>query len=422
MNAAGHLSPAEAAALLHPESGLTAAARLDLSDHAAGCAECRALLDGVRAANRAAAGSPADLARVFSGLIEAGRQEADSTPEAWLGEEEFTGGALPAYTREERAEMRRWQTRLDDFAEERFEPGGTLDPGKETPRRRAMSGRETTGGSPWWLRLFSWPGLTLAGGIAVLILATVLAVPRARRPEAGRLAATGSPRVRADIEDGPVEVRANGGVEGIASLPSDLRDAVLETVRRGAAPGALLGTLTRGGSPVAATPAADRDPRDAVPLSPVRTSVETDRPVFRWQSPGKGTTAAAVEVRVQPSAGGEALRSGPLPAGTTQWTPSAPLARGALYRWQVWPATADRPNAVPDPGTRPGSVFKILSADARARLEALRAGAAGRSHLTLGVAYAREGLREEAAREFQALREHNAQSALAQRLLASVEG
>ncbi len=253
----------------------------------------------------------------------------------------------------------------------------------------------------------------------VLVMAAALSHPRnlARGPVAMQ-----TPTSPTELKDGPVQVSADGTLEGLAAIPADLREAVVETIRRGAAPGALLGKLTRGGGPGTPVSPGDptlTDPTAAVPLSPVGTSVETDQPTFRWKSPAAPT---AVEVVVRPSAGGEEIRSVPLAVGSTEWVPPGPLPRGALYRWQIIPVSADGQEANSASAGKPGMVFKVVSADTHARLEILRSGSSGRSHLTLGVAYAREGLREESAREFHALEESNTRSTLARRLVTSLEG
>ncbi len=411
MNPAGHLDPEEAAAYERHDGTLSVAERLAISDHAAACAVCRALLAGAQAA-------PPDLARVFAKLIEDGRQEEAPTQESWTGAEEFVS-ALPAPTAAEREETRTFAARMSDFEQEQFVPGGTLGAAAKTGRREPVA-VAVVGGSGWWQRLFSWQGLTLAGAVAAVVLAAVIAVPRSgRQPRAGSVAVVQKTAPRAaDLVDGPVQVSADGVLGGLASIPADLRDAVAETVRRGAVPGALLGKLTRGGGTETNTQATAMVDGLAVstPVSPVSTSVETDQPVFRWKA------ASPVQIVVRPSAGGEEMRSVPLPTGTVEWTPPTPLPRGALYRWQIVSMTPEGEVVTKGEGARAGVVFKVLSADAHERLEALRTGASGRSHLTLGVAYAREGLKEESAREFHALQEGNAQSVLAKRLVDSLEG
>lgn len=411
MNPAGHLSPAEAAAFVRRD-GLTAAERLAISDHAAACAACRALVAEARGGQGAEA--KPDLARAFGGLIEAGRQEENPARESWLGAEEFSV-SLPELQPAEREVVRALETRMSRFEREEFVPGGTFAPAsREAVAKRVV----TTENGGWWQRLVSWQGLTLAGALAAVVLALAVAVPPGMHTKFYGPAAMLKSAPKAELVDGPVQVGADGTLRGLAAIPAELRDAVLETVRRGAAPGALLGKLTRGGGPRPALAAAENDPTAPRAVSPVGTSSETDQPTFRWQA----GTPTALEIVVRPSAGGEEVRSLPLPAGTEEWTPPTPLTRGALYRWQIVAVAPEGQETETAAGTKPGAVFKVLSADAHDRLEALRGGPSGQSHLTLGVAYAREGLKEESAREFRALQEGNARSVLAKRLVDSLEG
>ncbi len=378
-----HLSPAQAAA--YPNRQLPPAERLALSDHLAACEACRASVAGNRE-------QTASAPRVFAGLIAAAR-EADGPPpdEAWRGDT-----ALPPCTPEELAERREFEATMAAFEPERFAPGDTLRAETAgTGRRRSV--RSGSGG--WW----GWLTVPGALGLAAAVIVAVLLV----RGGPGLPGRSGGHA--AELVDGPLTIRTDGGLDGMLSLPAELRDAVLETVRRRAAPGALLGTVTRGD---ASTPETDAMPTGAealAPESPVGV-VESDRPVFRWNA----EKSVGVQVSIQPSAGGDFILSGPLPPGSREWTAPRPFERGRLYRWQVVRSAGS--------ATRPWSArFKVLPSEAHARLEALRAGPAGRSHLALGVAYAREGMHAQAREEFQRLENGNARSTLAQQLRTSAE-
>jgi hypothetical protein len=103
---------------------------------------------------------------------------------------------------------------------------------------------------------------------------------------------------------------------------------------------------------------------------------------------------------------------------TTHWTVTAPLPRGGIYRWQVTAIKDGKAVRAPKPPATEAK-FKVLESRKILELNKLEGLAAG-SHLLLGVAYAREGLLEEAERELQSLVKDNPQSALANKLLMSL--
>lgn len=148
-------------------------------------------------------------------------------------------------------------------------------------------------------------------------------------------------------------------------------------------------------------------------LGPVAKVVETDQPDFRWQ-PLAGATSYTVMVY---DANFSRVTASPSLAGT-QWRPPQPLARGAVYSWQVKAMKDGREIAVPEPPA-PEAKFKILERSKADELEGARRQFAN-SHLTLGLLYARSGMLNEAEREFHALAEANQTSPLARKLLRTV--
>ncbi len=147
-------------------------------------------------------------------------------------------------------------------------------------------------------------------------------------------------------------------------------------------------------------------------LTPVGVVVEEDRPALRWRSmPG----ARHYVVTVSNERGGALVKSPPL--STTEWAPP-PLSRGKTYLWEVTAHTASGATTAPQPPA-PEARFRVLD---RASLEALREArrSPSRSHLVLGVVYARAGLLEDAERELQALATLNPNASLPDRLLADL--
>lgn len=135
-------------------------------------------------------------------------------------------------------------------------------------------------------------------------------------------------------------------------------------------------------------------------LSPVGVVIADDRPTFRWE-PLEGATAYRVEISDSPSR--EPVRSSPLAATTTEWTPPKALPRGKVYSWVVI-ATVDVKEIVSPDASLLEARFKVLDDEKAKELNLLKH--AG-SHLALGVFFAREGMIAEAEKEFQTLAERN---------------
>ncbi len=125
--------------------------------------------------------------------------------------------------------------------------------------------------------------------------------------------------------------------------------------------------------------------RIAAPLAPI---VRERQPRLAWTSrdPAEGFV-----VHLERLSSGALLSSPPLPAAARSWQPPAPLVPGAIYEWQVQAmqggAAVDQAPKPPEPEAR----FQVLDAAAE---KALRE--ATGSELSIGMAYARAGLVQEA--------------------------
>jgi hypothetical protein len=149
--------------------------------------------------------------------------------------------------------------------------------------------------------------------------------------------------------------------------------------------------------------------------APARAVTADDRPTFRWAAmPG----ATSYRVYVGDPDNNEVANSGELSPSVTEWTPGAPLARGKVYTWAVIAKVNGKDVISPAP-SQAEMRFKVLSADAHNELKSLQNNT--RSHLALGVFYARAGMLDEAEREFRALVRLNPTSPLAAKLLRSVQ-
>ena len=199
----------------------------------------------------------------------------------------------------------------------------------------------------------------------------------------------------------------------LAGLPADLRHRVEQAARTGTvefaltpanlrpAPGTLAGT-----SP---------DSSSLRQLSPVGQVVRETRPILRW-TPRDGASSYVIYL-VATAKGASVLRQ-EVPASATAWTPTAPLARGEIYEWQVEARhdgeLLDRAPRPPAPEAR----FQMLDQARAAELDQVEKRFA-RDPLILGTAYARAGLEAEAVRQFDLLEKAHPDSPVAERLLQS---
>ncbi len=146
-------------------------------------------------------------------------------------------------------------------------------------------------------------------------------------------------------------------------------------------------------------------------VSPVGVLVEDDRPVFKWK-PMDGATGYVVEivdVEFRPVAQSHRLDS-------TEWTIENNLKRGQIYMWQVKAIRdeekiANRSNGI--------GKFMVISDKKFNELRAARK--KYDSHLEMGIYYLKEGLLEEAKREFESLRSKNPSSKLVNNLYRRVQ-
>lgn len=149
-------------------------------------------------------------------------------------------------------------------------------------------------------------------------------------------------------------------------------------------------------------------------LSPGRTVIINDRPSFEWERlPG----ATSYRVYVGDLKGHEVAKSEELSPDRTSWTPAASVKRGEIYSWAV-AAVVDGKEVFSPGAAAPEMKFQILSSHSLQELNQLRK---ARSHLALGVFYARVGLLTDAEQELQELIRLNPTSTVAINLLRSVQ-
>lgn len=148
-------------------------------------------------------------------------------------------------------------------------------------------------------------------------------------------------------------------------------------------------------------------------LGPRGEVVESDRPVFRWRllEGADGYTVKVFDQNFNVVAQSQALNA-------TTWRPMQPLARGAVYSWQVTAVKEGQEVKAPRPPA-PQAKLKVLDAGTAAELRTAREQQPV-SHLALGVLYARAGMLEQAERELNALLRANPESEVARKLQADV--
>jgi hypothetical protein len=210
---------------------------------------------------------------------------------------------------------------------------------------------------------------------------------------------------------GTITLNKEGNVTGLGDVPpetkSDIATAlVAEKIERPA----VLNSLTPDSTTLRGTG------NKGAPFtlkSPGRTVIIENSPVFKWE---QLSGASAYRVYVLDPRGRQVAKSEDLPSSITEWNPSAPLDRGNIYSWVVI-AVVDGKEIVSPGVAAPAMKFQVLSANDLQKLDRLKR---TRSHLVLGVFYAKVGLMAEAESEFQELVRLNPDDKIVKKLLRSV--
>jgi anti-sigma factor RsiW len=252
------------------------------------------------------------------------------------------------------------------------------------------------------LRKFARPRRAWIAAVAAVAAAAVIGftVLILQRP---------APQVVTRAQPLAVALRDGGGVIGIdrngafrgATVSGDVakRAAALLSHPDLASPAALTGLIAAPGQlrGTATSP-------DLAVVSPVGVAVVEARPQFVW----RGESNAAYEVIVVDDAGNE-LRGD---ASTDHWTPTADLARGRTYTWQVSTTIGGRRVVAPSPPDPP-ALFRVVD---QSTADAV---AAAPSHLIAGMLAYDAGALADARREFEQLAAANPDSPIPPKLIAS---
>jgi Putative zinc-finger len=212
-------------------------------------------------------------------------------------------------------------------------------------------------------------------------------------------------------ELGTVTVDKGGNVTGLDEISQNTRQEIGEALLAGN----IKAPATQ--AELAVGPIILRGPNNSPTFrlrSPTRTVIISDRPSFEWE---KLSRATSYRVLVGDLRGHEIAKSEELPADQTSWTPPTSLKRGEIYSWEV-EAAVDGKKIVSPGRSTPQMKFKILSASSAQELEQLKT---ARSHLALGIFYAREGMVAEAEHEFQILVRENPRTTVLKKLLSQIQ-
>lgn len=215
------------------------------------------------------------------------------------------------------------------------------------------------------------------------------------------------------LNDGQLKVDDKGNLTGAENLSPAARNSIKQSIQTGriSAP-----TYALGGS--GGVLMGGNNSESGVPFgleTPIGKVIKENQPILRWKAlkDAESYSVAVVDEKFNVVA-----ESGKL--ATTSWKPSKPLPRGANYSWQVTATKTDGTETVSPSSPAPQARFRVIEQnffDEISRLEK----SANRSHLALGVLYAKAGLKREARAEFEKLVKKNPNSPIAQQLLQNVK-
>jgi len=208
-----------------------------------------------------------------------------------------------------------------------------------------------------------------------------------------------------------ITVDKSGNVAGLDDVPAPTRDEIAKVLlsERLEQP-AILKEL--GGQEGALRGSTNAQPFKLI--SPSRRVIVTDRPTLKW---AKAVGASSYQVYVNDRAGNQVARSEQLPPDRAGWTLPKPLKRGEIYAWTVVAVVGDKEIVSPD-ASSPEMKFRVLSTSSLLQLNELLK---TRSHLALGVFYAREGMSAEAQHQFEILVRDNPGSRQTNKLLRQIQ-
>jgi hypothetical protein len=253
---------------------------------------------------------------------------------------------------------------------------------------------------------FRWPRLLWIPALATALLGILLW----RHPDASKNVPA-PPPVVAQLRDGSgtFQLDSNGVLHAPSTLDAPDQMALTEALKSRSLP------LAAMPSDLAAPPGTllgPSKPDEFSPLAPLSITVYTDRPQFRWQGLEGALT---YELQIFDAEFRDVDASGKIQA--TEWTPVKPLARGALYQWQVNAYRAHDSTRTPTPPA-PDARFRVLNSESFQKIEAARA---MQEHFLAAILLAKAGMKEETRKEMDAVAVLNPGSELVKAIAAGLD-
>lgn len=211
------------------------------------------------------------------------------------------------------------------------------------------------------------------------------------------------------LKDGAQDISIDqaGNVTGLPPLPVDSQQAVKEALT--GEPLNRPTVLDEVASADVSVRAPTGNEKRITILSPASAVILQDRPTLRWTP---STTAEAYRIEIADESFRRVAQSEDLPSTNERWTPPA-LKRGQVYTWTIRALNKGGELSALTSQRK----FKVLSEDRILELNQLKT---RKSHLALGLFYAREGMIAEAEREFGILVKQNPDSTVAKKLLKEI--
>jgi hypothetical protein len=217
----------------------------------------------------------------------------------------------------------------------------------------------------------------------------------------------------AELNDSGTVIRLEGEtLTGLDDAPSELRSLAVMAMQTAKAPSLSHQNLKGETSTMMSGSARTR----AFSLAkPVGVVIEDQRPLLEW-TPAEHAISYTVEIKNLRSR--RVFSSGSIPG--THWRPDVALPRGTTFTWEVRARLSDGREVSEPAPPAPAAMFRVVSNADEVALKAARE-FKPRSHLLLGLTYAKVGLVDAARDELSALLTENPKSALASHLLESVD-
>lgn len=214
------------------------------------------------------------------------------------------------------------------------------------------------------------------------------------------------------LNDGNLKIDDEGNLQGAEDLSPATRDLVKQSLKSGKI-SVTNNQLGGSGGVLMSETSANK----GVPFgleTPIGKVIRENQPLLRWKPLKEAESYSVVIVdenfRVVEQSGKLTL---------TSWKPAKSLPRGANYSWQVTAMLRDGTETVSPTSPAPQARFRVIEQNLNDEIGRLEK-SSKRSHLALGVLYAKAGLKQEARAEFEKLLKENPNSPLARKLLESV--